>query len=438
MPNSRLRRCAPVPALACAAVVVTAPAAVAAPATVAPATVAAPAPSPSAKPPARMSAVGGARLARSGTQANPTAGAPALPKGISARSWIVSDAETGEVLAAHNAHWKLPPASTLKMLFADTVLGKLGKTAIYKVAPSDLAGMGRGSSQVGIKQNLTYSVHDLWLGVFLRSGNDAVQVLSVMNGGVTRTVREMNAKARELRADDTHVVSPDGYDMPNQTSSAYDLTLFARAGLQNADFRTYCSTVTADFPGDFKEDKSGKRTKTRESFQIQNTNRLLTGTGVPVYKGIAGVKNGYTSEAGNTFTGVAQRDGRTLLVTVLHPRPGHDEVYQEAAKLFDWGFAADGRVAPVGTLAAPLSRPGSAVPSTGSSHTDGGTRNPAAASAASGGGADTGGLLTALGIAVGTLAVVGGIGWFVTRRWPLPGSPGGGGRAAGRGDDDAG
>ena len=71
-----------------------------------------------------MSTVGGERLGRPGTQVEPRAGAkaPALPKGLSARSWVVADAETGEVLAAHNSHWRLAPASTLKMLFADTLL----------------------------------------------------------------------------------------------------------------------------------------------------------------------------------------------------------------------------------------------------------------------------------------------------------------------------
>lgn len=64
--------------------------------------------SPSATPPANMSTVGGARLGQAGTQVDLGAGAPVLPKDVSARSWIVTDAESGDVLAAHNAHWRLP------------------------------------------------------------------------------------------------------------------------------------------------------------------------------------------------------------------------------------------------------------------------------------------------------------------------------------------
>ena len=67
----------------------------------------------------------GALLYRSGTHARLRAGAPRLPRDVSALSWLVADAGTGEVLAAHNAHRRLPPASTLKTLFADTVLPTL-------------------------------------------------------------------------------------------------------------------------------------------------------------------------------------------------------------------------------------------------------------------------------------------------------------------------
>ncbi|WP_345940954.1 D-alanyl-D-alanine carboxypeptidase, partial [Streptomyces sp. E2N166] len=338
-----------------------------------PAALAAPSPSasssasPSATPPASMSTVGGARLGKSGTQVDLAGGAPVLPKDLTARSWIVADAESGDVLAAHNAHWRLAPASTLKMLFADTLLPKWPKTAKHKVVPSDLAGMGAGSSMVGIKEDETYTVHDLWLGVFLRSGNDAVHVLSAMNGGVDKTVEDMNEHAEELQALDTTVVSPDGYDAPKQVSSAYDLTLFARSGLQKKDFREYASTVRAKFPGETKKDKKGKTS--RKPFEIQNTNRLLAGdSDVGVYPGIAGVKNGYTSNAGYTFTGVAEQGGKVLLVTVMNPaKDEHNEVYKETSRLFDWGFKAAGKVEPVGELVPPKSavqespRPGSST-----------------------------------------------------------------------------
>lgn len=323
---------------------------------------------------------------------------PDLPATNSA-AWIVADADSGDVLAAHNPHEQLPPASTLKMLFADTVLPKFDKARKHKVVDSDLAGMGAGSSLVGIERGTTYTVEELWLGVFLRSGNDAVHVLCAMNGGVDKTVQEMRERAGKLQANDTHVVSPDGYDRTGQVSSAYDLTLFARAGLRNADFRQYCSTEVADFPA------GGGKT-----FQIQNTDRLLGR-----YRGLIGVKNGYTTNAGNTFTGAAKRDGRTLLVTVMHPASGYDEVYTEAAALLDWGFKAAGTVDPVGTLAQPLT----ATASPGPSKT-GGKRSSAVRSLASAGQ----GSLVRAGTAATLSVLIAGCSLALRRR-PAPGQTGG-------------
>ncbi|MFI0721435.1 D-alanyl-D-alanine carboxypeptidase family protein [Streptomyces sp. NPDC021224] len=386
------------------------------------------------QPPAQMSTTGGDRLGVPGTQVDLSGGAPALPAKLTARSWLVADAETGDILAEHNAHWQLAPASTLKMLFADTVLPKFPQTQTHVVAASDLKGMGEGSSLVGIQENHPYTVKDLWLGVFLRSGNDAVHVLAAMNGGVPKTVADMNAMAKELQAGDTNVVTPDGYDEPGQHSSAYDLTLFARHGLLNADFRAYCSTVVAQFPGDFTKDKkTGK--KVRGSFQIQNTDRLLSGDyDLQRYPGIAGVKNGNTTNAGATYTGVAQRDGRTLLVTVMNPAPGHNNVYREAASLLDWGFKAGTTAKPVGTLVPPLSQvrasqeaSASAAAKAPGKHVD------ASASATSSSG---GGVWTAAGIALGTVVVLGAVVAVIRRRRPLPGEAAGSGIGSGTGSGE--
>ncbi|WP_372445154.1 D-alanyl-D-alanine carboxypeptidase family protein [Streptomyces verrucosisporus] len=379
-------------------------------------------------PPSRMSAVGGERLGLPGVQIEPRAGAPELPESITSRAWIVADAETGDVLAAKNAHWPLAPASTIKMLFADTLLPKFDKDRVHRVSREELLRVGPGSSMVGLKEGLTYTVDDLWKGVFLRSGNDAVHALAELNGGVDKTVREMNEHAGRLGATDTHVVSPDGYDAEGHVSSAYDLTLFARSGMRKPDFREYAATVRARFPGDVEKGEDGKRK--RETFEIQNTNRLLTGApGLEPYEGIAGVKNGYTTNAGSTFTGVAQRGDRVLLVTAMHPEGGGLSVYEETADLLDWGFEAAGRTEPVGELVPPEGaadglgkntddRPGNQAG--GAGEQPAGPTTPTASRTH--GSSDGAG--TALMIVAASLVALGAGAYGVHRRWPLPGMAG--------------
>ena len=134
------------------------------------------------------------------------------------------------------------------------------------------------------------------------------------------TLDLMRETAKRLHADDTVVVNADGYDADGQVSTAYDLALMARAGLQDPGFRSYCGLTRARFPGN-----------ANSSYEIDNENRLLG-----KYPGMIGVKNGYTSLAHHTFVGAAVRNGRTLLVTVMDA--GID-IYKQTASLLDWGFA---------------------------------------------------------------------------------------------------
>ncbi|MEU3663476.1 serine hydrolase [Streptomyces sp. NPDC032940] len=327
-------------------------------------------------------------LYRSGTQVRLRPGTPEVPD-VSALSWVVADAGSGDVLAAHDAHRKLPPASTLKTLFALTVMPVLPGGISHRVSTEELSDIGPGSSLVGVVEGHTYRVSDLWNGVFLNSGNDAVHVLASLVGGWRTAAARMQAEARALGARDTHVRTPDGYDAPGQVSSAYDLAVFGRAGLRNPDFARYCARIDAMFP-----DGDG------DTFGIMNTNRLLTGAdGVEPYPGLIGIKNGYTSSAGNTLVAAARRDGRTLVVSVMNPQEGGGyAVYEEARSLLDWGFGAAGRVEPVGSLVhgGTRARPGpQAAPPTASA-------KPAPGEP---GWPETGAILGAAGLGAGVMAL---------------------------------
>ncbi|WP_405483891.1 D-alanyl-D-alanine carboxypeptidase family protein [Streptomyces sp. NBC_00009] len=290
--------------------------------------------------------VGGvaAAVPRSDGVSNQIQTAPGTPDApdVSALSWTVTDVGTGNLLAAKAPHLRLAPASTLKTLFALALLPQLPAATEHTAVTADIDDVAPGSSLVGVHEGTSYTVGDLWRGVFLSSGNDAVHTLARLNGGMDLTLARMQATANRLGAHDTSVRSADGFDTPGQYSSAYDLSLFAKAGLQNPDFRRYCGTKSAQFPAAGGPD----------SFGIQNTNRLLVGShGVEPYPGLIGVKNGYTSEAGNTLVAAATRHNRTILITIMNPQDNSaNAVYEESRELLDWGFDAAPQAVTAGQL----------------------------------------------------------------------------------------
>jgi D-alanyl-D-alanine carboxypeptidase (penicillin-binding protein 5/6) len=188
-------------------------------------------------------------------------------------------------------------------------------------------------NKVGLWKNRKYKVRDIWYGLMLQSGNDAGVALANMSGGIKKTSKLMLAKARSIQAYDTIPKSPHGLDTPGQVSSAYDLALIARAAMKNKTFRKIVATKTYVFPN------SGPRNTNRK---IRNLNKMIF-----KYPGVIGVKTGYTTKGRNTYIGIAERDGKTVIITFMHLRYGRDAL---AKKLFDWGFEAVGKVEPVGEL----------------------------------------------------------------------------------------
>jgi D-alanyl-D-alanine carboxypeptidase (penicillin-binding protein 5/6) len=275
--------------------------------------------------------VGGPLLAGTGVVVQPLDGAPKLPTGLSASAWLVADADTGEVLAAKAPHEKYLPASTLKTLTAVTLIPRLHPDQMVKASWHDAAVTG---SKVGLVPGMRYSVRKLMTAMLVVSGNDAAGALAEAAGGMGKTVRLMNAEATHLQAYDTFARTPSGLDGPGESTSAYDLALIARAGLAMPDFRKYVGTVKSRMPAPH-----------HKHFQIYTHNRLLT-----TYRGDIGIKNGYTVAANATYVGAATRHGHTIVVTLLHAQP---YFWDEARSLLNWGFAAEGKVEPVGTLVGP-------------------------------------------------------------------------------------
>ncbi|PHX61490.1 MAG: D-alanyl-D-alanine carboxypeptidase [Actinobacteria bacterium] len=286
----------------------------------------------SADPPVNQGAIGGEQLSAPGRQVNLGAGARPLPA-IWADSWVLADVNTGQILAAKQAHLQRAPASTLKTLTALTVLPQLSMDQAYLATDGDANTYG---SRVGLKPGKTYTVRDLFYGLILPSGNDAALALARAAGSVAETVAQMNETAARLQAADTLAKNPSGLDAPGQVTSAYDLALFGRASLTFPEIIEIASTKRYEFPW------RGQRTRT-----IYNENRLL----LSGYKGMIGLKTGYTTNAGRTFIGLAQRGDRTLVVALMGI---HEATADAARKALTWGFENEEFVTPVGELVDPL------------------------------------------------------------------------------------
>jgi D-alanyl-D-alanine carboxypeptidase (penicillin-binding protein 5/6) len=280
--------------------------------------------------------VGGPLLTGRHVVVHHVAGVPPLPA-LDASGWLVADADTGAVLAAKAPHARYLPASTLKTLTAVTLIPLLNPDRMVLADYHDAVVDG---SKVGIVPGMRYSVRKLFTAMLVVSGNDAADALAGAAGGTRHAVDLMNAEAQFLNADDTVAKTPTGLDAVGETTSAYDLALIARAGLQMPAFRHYVGTVRATMPAPH-----------HRHFQMYTHNDLLTS-----FRGCIGVKNGYTVAADASYVGAATRGGHTIIITLLHAQP---DFWTEAADLLRWGFAADGKLAPVGELVAPGAAPSS-------------------------------------------------------------------------------
>ena len=286
---------------------------------------------PSALPTtAPVGPVGGPRMADTGVVVG--AGAPPAPD-ITAASWVVADADTGEILGAKDPHGHYLPASTLKTLTAVTLIPRLDPCMIYTATKADLHAE---CTCVGVADGTAYRIKMLFTGMLIYSGNDAANTLAGAYGGIDKTISAMNAEAQYLKAYDTVAGTPSGLDTPGEHSSAYDLALIARAGLAMPDFRSYVSTRHVLFP------VGNGKTETKFTHV-----KLL-----PNYDGAIGIKNGFTLAAQATYVGAATRNGHTIIATLMHSTVGV-AVWHEDAALLDWGFAAIGKADPVGQLVDP-------------------------------------------------------------------------------------
>jgi D-alanyl-D-alanine carboxypeptidase (penicillin-binding protein 5/6) len=237
------------------------------------------------------------------------------------RSGLLVDGLTGRVLWNDHPERVLPIASLTKMM---TALIVADRTRPHDAVPITRAAVDYVGSGVGLLPLGRRAQADTLLyGLLLPSGNDAAIALAQhVAGSVGAFVRLMNRRARELGLTCTRFASPSGIVDAGNHSCAPDLALLGHELLRRPRLARIVRTPLAVMPLPIR----GGRV------WLANHNPLLRAH----YRGVDGIKTGFTDAAGRCYVASASRGGRRLIVVLLHsPDPG-----AQAARLLDAGFAA--------------------------------------------------------------------------------------------------
>ncbi|MDQ0339162.1 D-alanyl-D-alanine carboxypeptidase (penicillin-binding protein 5/6) [Caldalkalibacillus uzonensis] len=226
-----------------------------------------------------------------------------------AKSAILMDMDTGTVIYEKDADLRLPPASITKIMTMLLVMEAIESGELNwsdKVRTSERAA-SMGGSQIFLEAGEEMTVEDLMKGIAIASGNDAtVAIAEHIAGTEENFVRMMNEKAKQLGLENTHFANTNGLPADHHYTSARDIAIMSRALLKYEDI-TRLTSLYEDY----------LRQDTDRPFWLVNTNRL-----VKFYKGMDGLKTGYTSEAKYCLAATAKRgDMRMIAVVMGTPTP---------------------------------------------------------------------------------------------------------------------
>ena len=242
------------------------------------------------------------------------------PPHIAAKSWVLLDARSGEVLASDNPNMELPPASLTKMMtlylaFEDL---KMGRIKLDDHVPVSVKAWKMGGSRMFIDPSKHPTVEQLLHGISTDSGNDAVVALSqYISGTEAAFVNRMNAKAKELGMDHTHYSDATGYPVADHYSTALDIAHLGAA-------------LWRDFPQYYP--LFSEHSFTYDNITQSNRNRLLWRD-----PRVDGIKTGHTDAAGYCLVTSAQK-GNTRFVTAVLGTDTDEARASQSKALLDFAF----------------------------------------------------------------------------------------------------
>ncbi len=241
-----------------------------------------------------------------------------------AKSAIMIEASTGEILYSKNPNEKLAPASMTKIMSLILIMENIESGNIKwddtVVASSNASSMG--GSQIFLKTGEVMKVEDLVKAICVASANDAVVAMAEKIAGTEEAfVKLMNDKARSLDAKNTNFKNSTGLDVEGHYSTAYDMAIMARELIKHQKILEF-SSIYEDY----------LRKGTPNSFWLVNTNKL-----VRYYDYIDGLKTGFTDDALYCLTATGKKNGMRL-ITVVMGEDNTNNRTKDTIAMMDYGF----------------------------------------------------------------------------------------------------
>jgi len=233
---------------------------------------------------------------------------------IKSRAALTIDASTGEILFSKNSSWRLPPASTTKLM---TAIVAIEKEDLSKVVTISKKASRAARSRAGFKEGDRVTIEGLLYAALLGSANDAAVALAeAIAGSEQQFVPLMNKKALSIGAEDTKFINATGLPGDGQYTTALDLSKILSYTLRLSKLREIIGTPEAKIT-----------TERGKVFYLRSTDKLLWSD-----EKIIGGKTGYTHKAGHCFVCAAQGDTKTILVAILGS-PSRKNLWTETEKL---------------------------------------------------------------------------------------------------------
>lgn len=249
-----------------------------------------------------------------------------------AKSAILIEASSGDVIFEKDADAIMYPASTTKImtLLLGLMMGDMSQT-VY-LSESALYGIGEGDADMDLEVGESIVFEDLLYGTFIRSANEGANLIAeTVSGSQEAFVQQMNELAAMYGCTSTHFTNANGLQDVNHYTTVRDMAIIAREAMKNDEFRKIAKTYTYSLPASNLHRARVLTHSSRNFFNpgLENNSAY--------YEYATGIKTGFTNAAGYCFVGSAERNGIELISVVFYTTA--DGRWSDTKKLMEYGFS---------------------------------------------------------------------------------------------------